>query len=80
MVVLPGESFPSKHGTLTKCWFNVGQRLRRWPTLKQHWINVSFENYLVIGSVADINAVSLYSIGSCWPTLDRPTHAHFAVG
>ena len=26
-----------------------------------------------------IYAVNLYSIGYCWPTLDRPRHAHFAV-
>ena len=26
-----------------------------------------------------INAGNLYSIGYCWPTLDRPRHAHFAV-
>ena len=26
-----------------------------------------------------INAVNLYSIGYCWPTLDRLRHAHFAV-
>ena len=25
-----------------------------------------------------INAVNLYSIGNCRPTLDRPRHAHFA--
>ena len=24
-----------------------------------------------------INAVNLYSIGYCWPTLDRPRHARF---
>ena len=28
------ESFPSQHGTLTKCWFNVGQRRRRWCNMK----------------------------------------------
>ena len=28
------ESYPSQHGTLTKCWFNVGQRHRRWPNIK----------------------------------------------
>ena len=26
------------------------------------------------------NAVNLYSIGYCWPTLDRPRHARFAAG
>ena len=28
------KSFPSQHGTLTNCWFNVGQRLRRWSNIK----------------------------------------------
>ena len=28
------ESFPSQHGTLTKCCFNVGQRRRRWSNIK----------------------------------------------
>ena len=32
-------------------------------TLKQHWANFSLEYYLVISSVADINAVKVYSIG-----------------
>ena len=31
------------------------------PTLKQHWVNVSFKQYLVISLVDDINAVTLYS-------------------
>ena len=63
---------------------NVGsmlsQRRRRWPNIKTSldqclvWV-VScnqFSGY--------INAVNLYSIGYCWPTLDRPRHAYFAVG
>ena len=28
------ESFPSQHGTLTQCWFIVGQRRRRWSNNK----------------------------------------------
>ena len=32
-------------------------------TLKQHWANFSLVWYLVISSVADINAVKVYSIG-----------------
>ena len=27
-------SFPSQHATLTKCWFTVGQRRRRWSNIK----------------------------------------------
>ena len=56
----------------------LGQHRRRWSTLKHNWVNVSFE-YLVMYLFADINAVSLYSIGYCRPTRDRPTHALFAV-
>ena len=26
--------------SLNQCWFNDGQRLRRWPSLNQHWFNV----------------------------------------
>ena len=48
-------------------------------TLKQHWVNVSFEWYLVISLVAGINAVNLYFISYCRPIGDRPTHARFAV-
>ena len=55
----------------------LGQRRRRWPNIKTAldqclvWV-VScnqFSGY--------INAVNLYSIGYCWPTLDRPWHARF---
>ena len=28
------EIFPSQHGTLTNCWFNIGQRRRRWTNIK----------------------------------------------
>ena len=31
---IDSKSFPSQHGTLTKCWFNVGQRRRRWSNIK----------------------------------------------
>ena len=55
------KNFPSQHGTLTKCWFNVGQRRRRWSNIKtalgQFLVGV------VSCSVADINAVKVYSIG-----------------
>ena len=55
----------------------LGQRRRRWSNIKTAldqclvWV-VScnqFSGY--------INAVNLYSIGYCWPTLDRPRHARF---
>ena len=63
--------------------FNVGsmlgQRRRRWPSIKtaldQSPVYVvscnQFSGY--------INAVNLYSIGYCWPTLDPPRHARLAV-
>ena len=31
---IDSKSFPGQHGTLTKCWFNVGQRRRRWSNIK----------------------------------------------
>ena len=40
---------------------------------------VSFEEYLVINSVADINAVNMYSIGNCRPKHGHPMHAYFEV-
>ena len=33
-IYIDSNSFPSKHGTLTKCWFNVGQRRIRWSNIK----------------------------------------------
>ena len=60
----------------------LGQCRRRWPILKTAldqclvWVGLvscnQFSGY--------IYAVNLYSIGYCWPTLDRPRHVHFAVG
>ena len=52
-------SFPSQHGTLTKRWFNVGQRRRRWYNIK-----TTLGRFLVgvvswISSVTDI-AVKVY--------------------
>ena len=55
----------------------LGQRRRRWPNIKTAldqclvWVVswYQFSGY--------INAVNLYSIGYCWPTLDRPRHARF---
>ena len=61
---------------LVQCWASVADF---GLTLKQHWVNVSFEKYLVISLVADINAVSLHSIDYCRPTCHRPTHARFTV-
>ena len=31
---IDSKSFPSQHRTLTKCWFNVGQRRRCWSNIK----------------------------------------------
>ena len=31
---IDSESFPSQHGTLTKCWFNDSQRGRRRSNIK----------------------------------------------
>ena len=63
--------------------FNVGsmlgQRCRGWPS-----IETALDQCLVYVVSCNqfsgyINAVNLYSISYCWPTLDRPWHAHFAV-
>ena len=58
----------------------LGQRGRRWPSIKtaldQCLVQVvscnQFSGYIN-------QSVNLYSIGYCWPTLDCPRHAHFAV-
>ena len=57
----------------------LGQCRRRWPN-----INTALDQCLVRVVSCNqfsgyINAVNMYSIGYCWPTLDRPRHAHFAV-
>ena len=31
---IDSESFHSQHGTLTRCWFDDGQRRRRWSNIK----------------------------------------------
>ena len=71
------EDFLSNIVHLSNVGSMLGQRRRRWPNIKTPldqclvWV-VScnqFSGY--------INAVNLYSIGYCWPTLDRPRHARF---
>ena len=78
-MLIDRESVPSKHGTVTKCWFNAGQRRRRFPSLKTA-LDQCLVGVVSCNQFADINDVSLYTIGHCWPTLGRPKHAHFAVG
>ena len=71
------EDFLSNIVHLSNVGSMLGQRRRRSPNIKTAldqclvWV-VScnqFSGY--------INAVNLYSIGYCWPTLDRPRHARF---
>ena len=71
------EDFLSNIVHLSNVGSMLGQRRRRWTNIKTAldqclvWV-VScnqFSGY--------INAVNLYSIGYCWPTLDRPRHARF---
>ena len=71
------EDFLSNIVHLSNVGSMLGQRRRRWPNIKTAldqclvWV-VScnqFSGY--------INAVNLYSIGYCWPTLDRHRHARF---
>ena len=40
---IDSKSFPSQHGTLTQCCFNVGQRRRRWSNIKTALGNFSLE-------------------------------------
>ena len=74
------EDFLSNIVHLSNVGSMLGQRRRRWSSIKTAldqclvWL-VScnqFSGY--------INAVNLYSIGYCWPTLDRLRHARFAAG
>ena len=64
---------------LTNVGSMLGQRRRRWPNiitaLDQCLVGVISCNQLS----GYINAVNLYSIGCCWPTLERLRHAHLAV-
>ena len=71
------EDFLSNIVHLSNVGSMLDQRRRRWPNIKTAlgqflvWV-VScnqFSGY--------INAVNLYSIGYCRPTLDRPRHARF---
>ena len=70
---IDSKSFPSQHGTLTKCWFNVGQRRRRWSN------NTTALGQFLVG-VVSCNQFSrwyycrqsvLYSVRYVY------THAHF---
>ena len=71
------EDFLSNIVHLSNVGSMLGQRRRRWPNNKTAsdqclvWVVscIQFSGY--------INAVNLYSIGYCWPTLDRPRHARF---
>ena len=65
-----------KHCTFIQCWASVADV---GLALKQHWINVPFKYISCNQFGGYINAVNLYSIGYCWPTLDRPRHARLAV-
>ena len=69
------EDFLSNIVHLSNVGSMLGQRRRRWPniktTLDQCLVKVvscnQFSGYINMN-----NAVNLYSIGYCWPTLDRP--------
>ena len=71
------EDFLSNIVHLSNVGSMLGQRRRRWPNIKTAldqclvWVIScnQFSGY--------INAVNLYSIGYCWPTLDLPRHARF---
>ena len=62
--------------------FNVGsmlgQRRRRWPSIKTALDQCPVKVVSCDQFSGYINAVNLYSIGYCWPTLDCPRHARFS--
>ena len=58
----------------------LGQRRRRWHNIKTALDQCLIEVVSCNQFSSYINVVNLYSICYCWPTLDRPRHAHFAVG
>ena len=71
------EDFLSNIVHLSNVGSMLGQRRRRWPNIK-----TALDQCLVCVVSCNqfngyINAVNLYSIGYCWPTLDRPRHARF---
>ena len=64
--------------------FNVGsmlgQRHRRWPSIKTALDQCPVQVVSCYQFSVYINAVNLYSIGVyCWPTLDRPRCVRFGV-
>ena len=73
------EDFLSNIVHLFNVGSTLGQRRRRWPSIKTalDQCPVSVVSCNQFGGY--INAVNLYSIGYCWPTLDCPSHARFAV-
>ena len=76
------EDFLSNIVHLLNVGSMLGQRRRRWPSIKtaldQCPVQVVSCNQFS-GYINMINGVNLYSIGYCWPTLDRPRHARLAV-
>ena len=71
------EDFLSNIVHLSYVGSMLGQRRRRRPNIK-----TALDQCLVCVVSCNqfsgyINAVNLYSIGYCWPTLDRPRHARF---
>ena len=79
LVFVGQEDFLSNIVHLFNVGSMLGQRRRHWPSIK-----TALDQCLVLVVSCNqfsgyINALNLYSIGNCWPTLDRPRHAHFAV-
>ena len=71
------EDFLSNIVHLSNVGSMLGQRRGRW-----HNIRTALNQCLVLVVSCNqfsgyINAVNLYSIGYCWPTLDSPRHARF---
>ena len=73
------EDFLSNIVHLFNVGLMLGQRRRRLPGIKTALDQCPVQVVSCNQFSGYINAVNLYSIGYCWPTLDRPRHARFAV-
>ena len=79
LCLLGQEDFLSNIVHLFNVGSMLGQRRRRWPNIKTTLDQCPVQVVSCNQFSGHINAVNLYSIGYCWPTLDCPRHARFAV-
>ena len=79
LCLLGQEDFLSNIVHLFNVGSMLGQRRRRWLSIKTALDQCLVEVVSCNQFSSYINAVNLYSIGYCWPKLDRARHARFAV-